>query len=952
MSLLENMSDKIDYKNTLNLPRTDFSMKANLSQKEPEVLKLWEKEGVYAQIRKLRQGRPEYILHDGPPYANGDIHLGHALNKTLKDIVVRFYTMSGRDVPFIPGWDCHGLPVEHQLFKELGITKYQISQIEFRRKAHAYATKYVDIQREEFKRLGVLADFAQPYLTLEPDYEAAIIKSFARLVEKGFIYKGVKPVNWCINCETALAEAEVEYEPHTSPSVYVKFELVDSPASSLPRAKSRGFQLPASESISFLVWTTTPWTLISNVAVAVNPEFDYCLVKSESGFLALAENRIGVLRDKLRLKEFSVLERIKGQSLEGLSLRHPFFERDSRVILAAFVSGEEGTGCVHIAPGHGEEDYQAGKTYGLPVIMPLDNKGKFSQEAGKFSGLDVFSANHKIIRELKEREALLFEENVEHSYPHCWRCKRPVVFRATAQWFMNVDHLDLRRKAKDMVGKVKWFPAIGENRMRGMLETRPDWCLSRQRYWGVPIPVFYCRDCEEALLDSSVIEHIANLFKTSGSNIWFEKEERDLLPPETKCKKCQGDNFRKETDIIDVWFESGVSHQAVLKKERGLLFPSDLYLEGSDQHRGWFQTSLLTSMGINATTPFKAVLTHGFVVDGEGRKMSKSLGNVISPEDIIKKFGADVLRLWAISSDFTEDIRVSPEILERVCDVYRKWRNTAKFILGNLYDFNPNKDKINYESLLPIDRWALAKTEELLKEALTAYEVFGFHKIYRLLYHFCLIDMSAIYLDILKDRLYTFKADSPERRGAQTVIYEILNILVRLWAPLIPFTAEEIWKYLPREKTISGSVSVHTVEMPQINSGWLDAEMLLDWDLLWKIRDVVMRVLEKERIAKIIGDSLEAAVVFYVKDEELYRYLKGYDTACLTAVFLVSEVKIDKIETVPAGVFRDEEMVPRLGVEVRRVGGRKCLRCWNYSSSVGIADEHPHLCSRCVDVIK
>jgi isoleucyl-tRNA synthetase len=937
------MSAKLDYKNTLNLPRTEFSMKANLSQKEPRILEFWEKEDLYARLRSFRKGRPKYILHDGPPYANGDIHLGHALNKTLKDIVVRFHTMCGNDVPFVPGWDCHGLPVEHQLFKELGITKSQISQIEFRKKAHAYAMKYVDIQREEFERLGVLGDFTHPYLTLDSRYEAEIIRSFAKLVEKGFIYKGVKPVNWCINCETALAEAEVEYEPHASLSIYVKFELINNPnANRQPLTANR---------IYFLVWTTTPWTLISNVAVAVNPEFDYCLIKSEKGNFLISENRVEVLRDKLKLKEFSVLEKIQGQSLEGLSLRHPFFERTSRVILADFVSGEEGTGCVHIAPGHGEEDYQVGKKYNLDVIMPVDNKGIFNKDAGKFSGLDVFSANARIIQELKGLHALVYEEQLEHSYPHCWRCKRPVVFRATAQWFMSVDHRGLRDRAKEIVKKIKWFPAIGENRILRMLATRPDWCLSRQRYWGVPIPIFYCQNCNEVLLESRVIQHVADLVKTSGADIWFEREVHDLLPKGTVCSNCGAGNFVKETDIVDVWFESGVSHQAVLNEERGLVFPADLYLEGSDQHRGWFQTSLLTSMGVVETAPFKAVLTHGFVVDGEGRKMSKSLGNVISPEELINKFGADILRLWVISSDFTEDIKISSEILERVVDVYRKWRNTAKFILGNLYDFNPDEHKVDYNELLPIDKWALAKSEDLLREALDSYKAFDFHKIYRLLYHFCLIDMSAIYLDILKDRLYTFKADSLERRSAQTVIYEILNILMRLWAPFIPFTAEEVWKYLPREKNASDIVSVHMLDMPRLNNTWLDEKLLEDWELLLMVRDIAMRAIEKERMEKIIGDSLEAEVIFYVEDEKTYRYLKNYSLE-LATILLVSKAKIHKIDKIPLNSFRDEELVPKLGMTVERAKGSKCLRCWNYSSSVGEDIEHPDLCIRCVGVLK
>ncbi|MGE4357672.1 MAG: isoleucine--tRNA ligase [Candidatus Omnitrophota bacterium] len=941
------MSNKIDYKNTLNLPRTDFPMKANLPQKEPQILNFWEKLNLYEKIRQLRKGSSKYILHDGPPYANGDIHLGHALNKTLKDIVVRFYTMKGYDVPFVPGWDCHGLPVEHQLFKELGITKHEISQVEFRKKAHQYALKYVNIQREEFKRLGILADFPHPYLTLEPTYEAEIIRSFAKLVERGFIYKGVKPVNWCINCETALAEAEVEYENHVSPSIYVKFKLLNKDNLTVEDKR-----LKIEEEVYFLVWTTTPWTLVSNVAVALNPEFIYCLVETEKGILLLAKERIAFLREKIGFEKFKEISEIKGNSLEGLSLQHPFLERTAKVILADFVSKEEGTGCVHIAPGHGEEDYQIGKVYNLPVIMPLDEHGIFTGEAGKFCGLDVYSANRKIIEELKDNDQLVWEEKIEHSYPHCWRCKKPVIFRATSQWFMKVDHLSLRKLAIERVKTVRWVPSIGENRIIGMLETRPDWCLSRQRYWGVPITVFYCESCNEALLKYELIMRIADLFEKEGADAWFKKEAEELLPPGIECPKCKGKKFRKETDILDVWFESGVSHQAVLKEERGLLFPADLYLEGSDQHRGWFQTSLLTSMGIKETFPFRAVLTHGFVVDGEGRKMSKSLGNVISPQEVIDKFGADVLRLWAISSDFTEDMKMSEEIVERVSGVYRKWRNTARFILGNLYDFNPDSDKLDYENLLPIDRWALARLEKLLKEVLSAYEKFDFHKVYRLIYQFCVIDMSSIYLDIIKDRLYTHYRGAQERRSAQTVIYEILNVLMRLWAPLIPFTAEEIWQYFPRENNLKEISSVHMLNLPEINSLWLDEDLLERWELLWKIRDIVMRAIEKERMEKIIGDSLEASLVFYIAEEKLYRYFKEEDFKDLAEILMVSETRLERVERIPTTSFRDEELLPHLGVEVREAKGSKCQRCWNYRLSVGSNPEYPDICDRCVKVME
>jgi len=763
----------MDYKNTLNLPQTKFPMKANLPQREPTILKKWQEQDMYAMIRKSSAGKKRYILHDGPPYANGDIHIGHALNKTMKDIVVKYKTMRGFDAPYVPGWDCHGLPVEHALFREMGKTKHEVEQVKFRKKAHTYAMKYVRIQKDEFKRLGIFGEWENPYLTLDPKYEACIVNSLGTLVKKGYVYRGRKPINWCIRCETALAEAEVEYADHTSPSVYVKFK---SP---------KGF---------LVIWTTTPWTLVSNVAIAVHPKFNYSVVEVDGETLIVAEDLVVSTMEAAGIAQYKTTGTIKGTELEGLVCHHPFIDRESVVVLADYVSSEEGTGCVHTAPGHGQEDYRTGLKYKLPMIMPVDSKGKFDDTTAEFSGMEVFLANDLILQRLKEGKYLLASDSISHSYPHCWRCKNPVITRATNQWFINVDHNNLRKKSLEMIKRVSWVPKIGESRISAMVESRPDWCLSRQRYWGVPIPAFYCTECHEVLLDTRAIESFAKIAEKEGTDAWFIKSAAELLPKGAKCKKCGSTNFEKESDILDVWFDSGVSHHAVLIPRKDQGFPADLYLEGSDQHRGWFQTALLTGVPLAGKSPFKQVLTHGFVVDGEGRKMSKSLGNVISPQDVIAKSGADVLRLWVSSCDYNGDIRISEQILQRMSEAYRKFRNTFKFALGNLYDFDPVKDRVPYKKMTEVDRWALARLYNRLEAVNQYYENFEFYKIYREIYNFCITDLSSVYFDILKDRLYTFKKTGPQRRSAQTAVYDILSCLVRVLAPLLPFTCEEVWE--------------------------------------------------------------------------------------------------------------------------------------------------------------
>ena len=912
----------MNYKDTLNLPKTDFPMKGDLSRKEPLILKNWQDSDLYGKIRQMHKTSHRYILHDGPPYANGNIHIGHALNKTLKDIVVKFKTMRGFNAPYVPGWDCHGMPIEHQLFKEMKKTKHDIGQVQFRKLAHDFAMKFVEIQKEEFKRLGVFGDWDNPYLTLNPAYEKETVSSFNKLLKEGFIYRGLKPINWCAKCETALAEAEVEYEDHSSPSVYVKFYIDPSPFTLHPSA--------------FLVWTTTPWTLVSNVAIAVHPDLNYVMVKIDSGgILILAEDLLEIVIKKLKLKG-EVVKKLKGSVLEGMVTKHPFLNRSSKVVLADYVSNQEGTGCVHIAPGHGQEDYEVGLKYNLPVVMPVDEKGRF-QKIDSYEVPDslinksIFDANDIILKILSEKNALLASENIGHSYPHCWRCHSPLLFRATKQWFLGIDKNNLRSKTLEAIKNVKWVPRIGENRISSMVELRPDWCLSRQRYWGVPIPILYCSSCNMEIIDEKVMERIEKLFGEEGSDVWFLKDASDFAPEGFKCPKCNSVKFKKELDIMDVWFESGTSHQGVLKVRADLANPADLYLEGSDQHRGWFQASILIGMGVTGKAPFKEVITHGFVVDGEGKKMSKSAGNVTSPQDIIKEKGADVLRLWVSCASYFDDIKISEEILQRNIDSYRKFRNTAKFLLGNLYDFDPGKDALGKKDLLEIDKWALSRLNSVLKGVTDAFERFSFHEVISSIYKFCIVDMSNFYLDILKDRLYTFGAGSRERRSSQTVFYKILDVLVREMAPIIPFTADEIWGYFKKDG------SVHLAEWPQVDEDAIDVKLENQWQRLIELREEVLKALEEKRIAKVIGGSLEAKVKLYIAKEDEYKFLAGYLDQ-LQYIFIVSQVVLEKKE--------------ERRIEIEKADGAKCSRCWNWSISVGKLSGNPALCKRCVDVVR
>ncbi len=944
------------YKDTLNLPRTDFPMKADLARREPEILAAWREQDLYGRIRQASNRRPRYVLHDGPPYANGHIHIGHALNKILKDFVVRSRTMEGRDAPFIPGWDCHGLPIEHQVLKNLGPKKRGMGKAEIRRLCREYAEKFVRIQREEFERLGVSGDWEHPYLTMSPEYEAAVVREFGRAVGAGAVYRGKKPVLWCPFDETALAEAEVEYDEHTSPSIYVKFPVKD------PKGKLR---VDPRLGTCLAIWTTTPWTLVANEAIALHPEYVYRLVKTPAGEIIVAQKLIEPCMKKFGFAPGSyeiASEAWTGTQLEQIVCQHPWLDRRVPVVLGTHVTLEQGTGCVHTAPGHGQEDYEVGLRYGLDIHAPVDHEGRFTEEAGQFAGQKVFEANPGIIKHLKDRGMLLSEETITHSYPHCWRCKNPVIFRATEQWFISMERTALRDRVVDVIeNRVTWIPKWGKDRILGMMKSRPDWCISRQRVWGVPIVAFACRDCRQVLFSEAIARHVADRIEREGSDIWFSRSAEELLPKGTSCPGCGGTRFQQESDILDVWFESGVSHAAVLKQRPELSWPADLYLEGSDQHRGWFQSSLLTAIAADrvepkasdrvepkasdrneARAPYRAVLTHGFVVDGEGKKMSKSAGNVIAPQEVIQRHGAEVLRLWVAAEDYREDIRISPAILEQLVEAYRKIRNTWRYLLSNLYDFEP-RDAVPDTDLHEIDRWALDRLHRMIRKVRAAYDQFDFGTIFHALNAFCAVDLSAFYLDVLKDRLYTEASSSKERRAAQTALWRILDATVRLAAPILPFTTEEVWRSLP--PGIREAESVHLGRLPDANPAWINDALAERWDTLARIRDAALRALEAARREKKIGGSLEASVTLYA-GPEYYLFLRQY-AKLLPAILIVSEATI-RPTPAPEGVAVEAG----IGVAVDVAPGPKCARCWIRDREVGRDPGHPELCPRCVRVLK
>jgi isoleucyl-tRNA synthetase len=923
----------MDYKTTLNLPKTDFPMKANLKDLEPRTIGRWQEQGTYRLMQERNQGRPVYILHDGPPYANGHIHIGHALNKTLKDIIVKYKSMSGFAAPYVPGWDCHGLPIEHQVLKNLGPKKDTLSQAEIRKLCREYAAKFIDIQRDEFKRLGVFGDWDNPYLTMNYPYEAAIVRELGKFVGAGGVYKGKKPVYWCGSCETALAEAEVEYGDHESPSISVKFSLPEA-AKALPSL--------AGKDVSVVIWTTTPWTLVSNLAVALHPQFDYVAVDiGQNTVLIVAEALLAQSFQKFGIKDHRVLEKFKGKKLEGLKARHPFLDRDSPVILGEHVTLDAGTGIVHTAPGHGQEDYEVGLKYGLDVYAPVDHKARFTKEAGIFVGEHVHKANKNVISLLKEKHALLAEEKLSHSYPHCWRCKHPVIFRATEQWFISMQKNDLLKKVIENANAVTWVPGWGKDRFLSMVQDRPDWCISRQRAWGVSIVAFTCKDCKTLLLDKGVIDHVADIVEREGADIWFTKTPAELLPSGTSCKKCGKKDFEKEMDILDVWFDSGVSQAAVLKQRKELSWPADLYLEGSDQHRGWFQSSLLASVGTTGTSPYRTVLTHGFTVDGTGKKMSKSAGNVVAPQEVIDKYGAEVLRLWVSAADYRDDIRISPEILAHLAEAYRRIRNTSRYLLGTLADFDPEKDSVVDDKLLEIDRWALHRLQKLTQRVARAYDEFEFHIVFHSIHNFCAVDMSSFYLDILKDRLYTTKASSAERRSGQTVMHKILSTLVRLMAPVLSFTADEVWAYMPGAKKVS---SVFLADFPRPEDKYIDDKLEARWEKLQAVRGEAAKVLEALRKDKKIGHSLDSGVTLYA-EQGLYDLLKQYEQD-LPFIFIASQVAVAKETEAPSDAFASD-VIKGLRIAAGPAKGLKCGRCWMYQESVGTVKDHPQICSRC-----
>jgi len=919
----------LDLKTTINLPKTDFPLKGNLAQNEPARLKKWAGMDLYERLREARAGRPLFVLHDGPPYANGRLHLGHVLNKVLKDFCVKSRAMMGYWTPYIPGWDCHGLPIEIQVDKDLGARKAEMSTLEIRRAARRHAEKFIAEQREDFKRLGILGEWDRPYLTMDNQYEADIVRVFGRFVERGSIYKGLRPVYWCIKDQTALAEAEVEYEDHTSPSVYVKFPF--------PEAAKVDPAL-AGRRVSIVIWTTTPWTLPANLGIAFNPAFDYSAVEVGDEVFIVASGLLEQVASKLGWgAEPKVIARVGGEKFDRLEARHPFIDRASLLMLGNHVTLDAGTGAVHTAPGHGYDDYVIGQRYGLDVYCPVDNRGHFTKEVARFAGQQVFEANKHIVAHLRETGALLGEEHLTHSYPHCWRCHNPVIFRATPQWFINMNGVKedeippktLNQRAIEACDQVEWVPEWGNERMKNMFRDRPDWCISRQRAWGVPITVFYCEGCGEELLDAKVIAHVAEVFERESADAWYALEAEALLPEGTACRKCGGSRFRKEMDILDVWIDSGASSIAVLEP-RGLPYPADVYLEGGDQFRGWFNSSLVVGLEVKGRPPYRGVITYGWVVNTGGEKMSKSVGNAVAPETVIKQSGAEILRLWCSALNYFEDMRVSPEILTRISDAYRKIRNTARYCLGNLDGFEPERDRVALGEMLEIDRWALAELNEVVKRMRAAYERYDFTEVYQTLYAFSTVELSALYFDILKDRLYTYAPKSLERRSAQTALYEIVHRLARLAAPILAFTADEVWERIPGAG--AQAASVHLTEFPEYEEGLRDDALRQRYERLFEVRSVVLKALEEARNTKLIGAGLEAKVII-TADARTREFLGSFGES-LRFIFIVSQVELREGAA--------------LSVTVERAQGEKCERCWNYTTDVGADPRYPGACGRCV----
>ena len=937
-----------DYKHTLNLPKTSFPMRADLVHREAQFQKQWDAMDLYGKIRAARaaagrSGR-RFLLHDGPPYVTGELHIGTGLNKILKDVVVRYKTMRGLDSPYVPGWDCHGLPTEHKVLQELGPEAHTMPKIEIRQLCRKYALKNKDIQLKQFKMLGVLGDWEHPYLTLDPKYEASEMEVFRDLVANGCVVRRLMPIHWCLSCQTALADAELEYDDEPSPSIYVKFHMIDSVKDLFPAI--------GDEPVSMLIWTTTPWTLPANLAIALHPKFEYAAVRyqdphtNQTEVIVLAHEMVADVMKACRVKDYEPLGKVTGQKLEHKRYRHCFEDRACPVVLAEYVTLEDGTGCVHTAPGHGVEDYGTGLQYGLEAYSPVGADGAFTEQVGQFAGQNVFDANPKITEQLRQQGDLLFVSEFTHSYPHCWRCKRPVIFRATHQWFISLGQNDLRGKMLEQIRNVRWFPDWGQIRIESMVGEAPDWCISRQKCWGVPIPAFYCKGCGEAILSRETAEAARQLFAQHGTDAWFTRSAAEILPPGFACPHCGGTEFDKESDILDVWFDSGTSHRGVMANTAGLGYPADLYLEGTDQHRGWFQKSLLTAVGSSGSAPFRAVLTHGFVVDEKGEKMSKSRGNFISVADALKEFGGDIQRLWVTSIDYRRDINTSSEIIGKIAEAYRRIRNTFRYLLANLSDYDPRQHAVPRERMLEIDRWALAKAHRVIDGVLQAYEDYQFHRVYHLVHDFCTVELSAFYLDVLKDRMYTFAPNSVERRSGQTAMYEILLALTRLLAPVLVHTTEEVWGHVRHHA--GGEESIHLTLMPEVNPSYFDEELERRWDELELVRTDAAREIEKLRAAKTLGSSLEASVELSTDDPELLKLLRAYESQ-LPTLFIVSEARVKEGQdaAAPKG-----ELLSALGIRVTRSQHPKCARCWNLRPSVGQDAAHPTICDRCVVVVR
>jgi isoleucyl-tRNA synthetase len=916
----------MDYSQTLNLPRTDFPMKANLAEREPEFQAFWERIRLYEKSLERPAPKGTFILHDGPPYSNGDIHMGHALNKILKDFIVKFKSMDGYRAPYVPGWDNHGMPIENNVAEEFRKKKLRPTRLELRARCREYAGEWVEIQRREFRRLGVRGDWEHPYLTMSPDYEAKIVEVFAELANAGFIYRGLKPIHWCPRDETALAEAEIEYNDKTSFSIYVRFPLLEDPNGVFPAGTASNYTI---------IWTTTPWTIPANLAVAVHPDFTYAVVEAGEDRYLLAEALVKPTMEAIGVADYRVLATRPGRELMGLKFRHPLFDRPSPVVLARYVTLESGTGVVHTAPGHGREDFMTGQEYGLGILSPVDASGHFTEEAGPFAGLDLKNGDRAVIDALRDAGVLLAEGTLTHSYPHCWRCHGALIFRATDQWFMDIDHEGFREKALAAIQNVRWYPPESINRITSMVANRPDWTLSRQRAWGVGIPAFYCSSCGEAVLTPASMEAVHQLVKAEGADAWFVKPPEEILPPGFTCPHCsKNDGFRKETDILDVWFDSGSSCRAVLEQRPGLRYPADVYLEGSDQHRGWFNSSLMVGIGTRGEPPYRAVITNGWMLDEAGKAQHKSWGNAIPPEQVVNRDGADVLRLWVSSVDYFEDVRQGPNILKQVSESYRRIRNTFRYLLSNLYDFDPARDTVPYGELLEIDRWALHRLAELITRVREGYEAYEFHRIYHAVHNFCAVDLSAFYLDVLKDRLYASVAEAPARRSAQTVLLILAETLARLMAPILSHTCEEVWQHLP---AADRAESVQLADFPTAPAEWRDETIAGRWDQLLAVRESVNKAIEEAKEAGTVKKPQAARVVVSAPPDG-YELLRRYEDQ-LANIFVVSQAALRNGEA------------SEVRVTVEPAPGERCERCWLVLPCVGDHPEHPTLCDRCAAAV-